>query len=114
MEQDGFERAVCEGRALTLEEAVAYARRGRGGNARARSGWESLTGSEQTVVALVGEHLTNAEIAVRLLISVQTVKSHLNRAFAKLGVANRGQLAAETHRRLGRYEDSRYFLDPKS
>jgi len=50
------------------------------------------------VVSLVGQHLTNAQIAEQLFISVPTVKSHLNRAFAKLGVKNRGQLAAAAHR----------------
>jgi predicted ATPase/DNA-binding CsgD family transcriptional regulator len=89
---------LSEGRALSLAEAVAYARRGRAKHNSARSGWESLTPSEQRVVSLVGQHLTNAQIAERLFISVPTVKSHLNRAFAKLGMANRGQLAAAAHR----------------
>jgi DNA-binding CsgD family transcriptional regulator len=92
-----FEAALSEGGALSLEEAVAYARRGRGSHSRARSGWESLPPSEQQVASLVGQHLTNAQIAERLFISVPTVKSHLNRAFAKLGVDNRGQLAAGAH-----------------
>jgi DNA-binding CsgD family transcriptional regulator len=92
-----FEAALSEGGALSLEEAVAYARRGRGSHSRARSGWESLTPSEQQVASLVGQHLTNAQIAERLFISIPTVKSHLNRAFAKLGVDNRGQLAAGAH-----------------
>ena len=92
-----FEAALSEGGALSLEEAVAYARRGRGKHNRARSGWDSLTPSEQQVASLVGQHLTNAQIAERLFISVPTVKSHLNRAFAKLGMNNRGQLAAGAH-----------------
>jgi DNA-binding CsgD family transcriptional regulator len=89
---------MSEGRALSLEEAVAYAQRGRGSHKLARSGWESLTASEQQVASLVGQHLTNAEIAQRLFISVPTVKSHLNRVFAKLDINNRGQLAAAAHR----------------
>jgi DNA-binding CsgD family transcriptional regulator len=110
-----FEAALHEGRALSLEEAVAYAERGRGKHNRARSGWESLTPSEQRVVALVGQHLTNAQIAERLFISVPTVKSHLNRAFAKLGMNNRGQLAAGAHRMrhlglLNRIEDLESFV----
>jgi DNA-binding CsgD family transcriptional regulator len=79
-----FEAALYEGRALSLEEAVAYAERGRAKRNRARSGWESLTPSERRVVSLVDQHLTNAHIAERLFISVPTVKSHLHRAFAKL------------------------------
>ncbi|MGO9659494.1 MAG: response regulator transcription factor [Acidimicrobiales bacterium] len=42
--------------------------------------------------------MTNAEIAQRLFVSTVTVKSHLNRIFAKLGVSGRGQLAREAHR----------------
>ena len=49
-------------------------------------------------MSLVGQHLTNAQIAARLFISVPTVKSHLNRTFAKLGMDNRAQLAAAAHR----------------
>jgi len=93
-----FEAALSQGRALSLQEAVAYARRGTGKHNRARSGWESLTPSERRVVSLVGQHLTNAQIAARLFISVPTVKSHLNRTFAKLGMDNRAQLAAAAHR----------------
>jgi DNA-binding CsgD family transcriptional regulator len=95
--QGAFEQTMTEGSALALEEAVAYAQRGRGSHNRARSGWESLTASERRVVSLVGQHLTNTEIGERLFISVSTVKSHLNHVFAKLGVTNRGQLAVVAH-----------------
>jgi len=96
---DPFERALSEGRALSLGEAVTYARRGRGNHNRARSGWASLTTAELKVVPLVGQHLTNAEIAERLFLSTATVKGHLNRVFAKVGVRERGQLAAAAHHR---------------
>jgi DNA-binding CsgD family transcriptional regulator len=94
-----FDEAVLQGRALGLDEAVAYARRRRGPRRRPSCGWDSLTASEQQVVSLVGEHLTNAEIAKRLFVSTVTVKSHLSRVFAKLGVANRAQLAGAVQRR---------------
>ncbi len=93
---DMFERTMSEGRAITLQEAVAYARRGRSRRSRAASGWDSLTPSEQRVVSLVAQGLTNAEIAKQLFISVPTVKSHLNRVFDKLHLANRSQLAVLT------------------
>ena len=96
---DVFEQAISEGRTLSLEVAVGYARRGRGAHRRAHSGWESLTPAELKVVSLVGQHLTNAEIAERLFLSTATVKGHLNRVFAKVGVRNRGQLAAAAHHR---------------
>ncbi len=92
--QEVFGQAFTEGRALTLEEAVAYANRGRGRHSRATSGWESLTPAERRVAGLVAQHLTNAEIADKLFVSTSTVKSHLTHIFDKLGVAHRGQLVA--------------------
>ena len=41
----------------------------------------------------VAEHLTNAEIAERLFISVRTVESHVSSLLRKLGVADRRALA---------------------
>ena len=48
---------------------------------------------EAEVLALVGEHLTNAEIAGRLFISVRTVESHVSSLLRKLSVADRRRLA---------------------
>ena len=102
--QGAFEQAMSEGRALSLEEAVGYARRGRGSHSRALSGWDSLTPTERRVVSLVAKHLTNAEIADQLFVSTGTVKSHLTRVFDKLGVADRRRLAeiAPAHLTAGR------------
>ncbi|MEV6482272.1 BREX system ATP-binding domain-containing protein [Streptomyces sp. NPDC051576] len=57
------------------------------------AGWDSLTPSEVRVVRLVVEGLTNRETAQRLAVSAHTVDSHLRRAFAKLGVSRRVELA---------------------
>ncbi|MFG1688721.1 response regulator [Nonomuraea sp. NPDC049269] len=51
----------------------------------------SLTARESEVLKLVGHALSNAEIAARLCVSEATVKTHLNRAMAKLGVSSRAQ-----------------------
>ncbi|MGH3478671.1 MAG: ATP-binding protein, partial [Nocardioidaceae bacterium] len=48
---------------------------------------------EAEVLALVGEHLTNAEIAGRLFISVRTVESHVSSLLRKLGMSDRRALA---------------------
>ncbi|MGH9024695.1 MAG: helix-turn-helix transcriptional regulator, partial [Acidimicrobiia bacterium] len=61
---------------------------------RPQSGWESLTPSEQRVVDLVGEGLTNSEIADRLYLSRRTVESHLGRVYTKLDLMTRAQLVA--------------------
>ncbi|MDF2559767.1 MAG: LuxR family transcriptional regulator [Microbacterium sp.] len=53
----------------------------------------ALTPKETAVVELAVSGLTNAEMANRLHISTNTVKSHLRSAYAKLGVSNRRQLA---------------------
>jgi DNA-binding CsgD family transcriptional regulator len=99
-----FDEAFTEGRALTLTEAVAYARRGRGSHSRSVSGWDSLTPTERRVASLVAKRLSNAEIAGRLFVSRVTVKSHLTRVFAKLAVGDRHQLAeiAAVHMASGR------------
>ena len=61
--------------------------------ARPKQGWGSLTRSEQAVVDLVAEGLTNREVAARLFLSPDTVNSHLRHAFTKLGLRSRVQLA---------------------
>ncbi|GAA5229954.1 response regulator [Arthrobacter cryoconiti] len=50
-----------------------------------------LSGRELQIVQLLAEGLSNAEIAVRLFLEVSTVKSHLGRIMAKIGVGSRLQ-----------------------
>ncbi|GHF73745.1 DNA-binding response regulator [Streptomyces mashuensis] len=52
---------------------------------------EGLTGRETEVLRLTGRGLSNGEIAGELVISEATVKTHLNRAMAKLGLCSRAQ-----------------------
>jgi predicted ATPase/DNA-binding CsgD family transcriptional regulator len=94
-----FAAAWAEGAMLSAEQAIAYAARGRGERKRPATGWASLTPSEREVVRLVGEHLSNPEIAARLFVSRATIKTHLVHIFAKLGVDSRSALAAEALRR---------------
>jgi DNA-binding CsgD family transcriptional regulator len=77
-----------------LADAVALARRGRGSRRRPSHGWESLTPAELDVVRLAADGLSNPEIGARLFMSRSTVKTHLSHVYAKLGVANRTELAA--------------------
>ncbi|MBA0126479.1 AAA family ATPase [Haloechinothrix sp. YIM 98757] len=53
-----------------------------------------ISAREAEVLALLGDHLTNSEIASRLFISVRTVESHVASLLRKLGVADRRALAA--------------------
>jgi DNA-binding NarL/FixJ family response regulator len=52
----------------------------------------ALTGREREVLVQVAGGLTNDEIAQRLTVSPLTVKTHVNRAMAKLGARDRAQL----------------------
>jgi DNA-binding NarL/FixJ family response regulator len=52
----------------------------------------ALTDREREVVALVGEGLTNDEIAERLVMSAATAKTHVSRAMVKLHARDRAQL----------------------
>jgi DNA-binding CsgD family transcriptional regulator len=101
MGDSGFDAAWAEGAALSTEEAIAYALRGRGERKRPSTGWGSLTPTELDVVRLVGEGLPNKDIATRLFVSPRTVQSHLRHVYNKLGLTSRVQLAQEAARRDG-------------
>ncbi|MEY2432882.1 MAG: hypothetical protein QOC92_2607, partial [Acidimicrobiaceae bacterium] len=92
---DGFLAAWTDGTALELAEAVAYVRRARGARKRPTTGWGSLTPTEERVVELAAEGLSNAEIGRRLFVGAGTVKTHLSHVYGKLGIANRTELAAK-------------------
>ncbi|MFJ5230214.1 response regulator [Kitasatospora sp. NPDC088391] len=57
-----------------------------------------LTGRELDVLALLGEGLSNSEIADRLFLGTGTVKDHISAILGKLGAANRVQAAVIAHR----------------
>jgi DNA-binding CsgD family transcriptional regulator len=93
-----FDAAWAEGTALSTEEAIAYAQRGRGERKRPTSGWASLTPTERDVVRLVSDGLGNKGIATRLFISPRTVQTHLTHVYNKLGLTSRVQLVQEAAR----------------
>jgi DNA-binding NarL/FixJ family response regulator len=100
--------AETEGRALSLEDAIAEARivepePSSSGNLTAALQAEStssdfaervqlvarLTAREAEVLHLLAAGMTNQEIAAQLVISVHTVGRHASNIFGKLGVASR-------------------------
>ena len=58
----------------------------------------SLTNRERQVIDLLGEGLSNKELATRLHIAVHTVKSHVHNVLEKLALRSRLEVAAFTHR----------------
>ncbi|GAB2487280.1 transcriptional regulator [Jatrophihabitans fulvus] len=55
----------------------------------ATAGIEQLTAREREVLSLIGQGLTNAEIAAELVLGEGTVKTHVNHVFAKLHLRDR-------------------------
>jgi DNA-binding NarL/FixJ family response regulator len=53
---------------------------------------DRLTQREREVLALVGEGLSNQDIAERLVLSPATARTHVSRAMGKLGARDRAQL----------------------
>jgi len=82
---------VCSPRVAgtLLRRIGTLARERRGADPEVR-----LTARETQVLALVDDGLSNKEIAVRLQISLPTVKNHIHNMLDKLGVSRRGEAAA--------------------
>lgn len=70
----------------TLETAIDPAARG----------WAVLTVTERTIAHLVGNALTNRQVATRVFLSPHTVNYHLRTIVQKLGIASRIQLSQIT------------------
>jgi predicted ATPase/DNA-binding CsgD family transcriptional regulator len=96
--QRAFDAAWAAGNELDLQQAIAWARRARGQRKRPQVGWEALTPTEHRVVELTAQGLTNPQIGAQMFITRATVKTHLERIYAKLGVHSRAELSAEASR----------------
>lgn len=88
-------RVAARGEALlspsvTRRVVAAFTERGGGGGPVPDVG--VLTEREREVVGLVGEGLSNEEIAGRLVVSAATARTHVSRAMVKLGARDRAQL----------------------
>ncbi len=89
-------RAAARGQAL-LDPAV-HARLVRLAQQHAGEPPDQLTPRELDVLTHMARGLSNHEIARTLFISETTVKTHINRIFAKTGSRDRGQAIAYAHR----------------
>ena len=76
--------ASCRGRSFEEGRSIVYPTcTGRG----------TVDPRAREIIELIGEGRTNQEIAVKLFISVATVKDHNSNIFKKTGVRNRVELA---------------------
>ena len=94
-----FDTEWRRGEAMSIRAAVACAEALSGRRVpRPSTGWESLTEGERRVAELAAQGHTNAQIARELGIAQATVKAHLRRVFAKLGVQTRASLGSAGRR----------------
>jgi len=103
---EGAEAAWAEGQAMALDEAVAAATEGQPALVRGQrraapaSGWpDGLSAREVEVAHLVGQGLTNRQIAERLSIAERTAEGHVERLRKKLDVRSRREIAVTLVRR---------------
>ncbi|MEU0537327.1 response regulator transcription factor [Amycolatopsis tolypomycina] len=85
-------RTVATGESLLFPEAIRrlVSERVPGGGEHARAA-KTLTRREAEVLRLIATGLSNQDIAAALVISLETVKTHVGNIFAKLGAGNRSQ-----------------------
>lgn len=88
-------RTVASGRSMLDASAAARLMSRLRGEGREESGdaLDGLTDRERDILALIGEGLTNREIGLRLYLAEKTIKNHISRLLAKLGVERRVQAA---------------------
>jgi DNA-binding CsgD family transcriptional regulator len=111
MEGESPEVAIAEARAAlaTFEElgapreadaAAALMRRMGAGGRTGPKGYGVLSQRELEVLRLLGQGLTNAEIAARLYISTKTAGNHVSNILSKLALRNRAEAAGYAQRHL--------------
>jgi predicted ATPase/DNA-binding CsgD family transcriptional regulator len=93
--EPAYQAAAARGRQMSLDEAIAFALdESRRPAAAPGATATPLTRRELQVAELVAQGLSNKEIAATLVISTRTAESHVEHILAKLGSANRSQVAA--------------------
>ncbi|MEV0386194.1 response regulator transcription factor [Nonomuraea sp. NPDC050643] len=95
-------RTVADGQAMlspsvTKRLLASYADRAPSRAETARRQLAALTGREEDVIRALARGLSNAEVGRELHLTEATVKAHVSRVLAKLGLANRVQAAILVH-----------------
>jgi DNA-binding CsgD family transcriptional regulator len=83
----------CGARPLALRAREELTATGARPRREWRTGVEALTPSELRVVRLAADGRSNREIAHELYVTLKTIEGHLSRAYTKLGIDGRAQLA---------------------
>ena len=65
----------------------------------------ALTGQEKRVLELIGEGLTNRQIAERMFLAEKTAKNYVSSLLAKLGMHRRTEAAAFAARHAQDHDD---------
>jgi two-component system response regulator DevR len=89
---DGVRKLAAGGSLLDARVTGAVLERLRTGPAKAPE-LEALSEQEQRILALIGEGLTNRQIAERMHLAEKTVKNYVTRVLGKLGLERRTQAA---------------------
>jgi non-specific serine/threonine protein kinase len=104
-----FEKAFDEGVAMSADAAIAFALDEQASSEPASDGEPGsgelgstvLTRREREIALLIGEGLSNRDIASRLVISTRTAEGHVEHILTKLGFTSRAQVAAWVASREG-------------
>ncbi|GIF17022.1 DNA-binding response regulator [Actinoplanes teichomyceticus] len=91
-------RAAARGQVVLSPEVARHVVDRYTGRAAAPAVLTDLTEREREILDLVADGRSNAEIAAALFISLATVKTHVTRVLAKLGVRSRAQAIVLAHR----------------